>query len=269
VKDVCEATKSVTVTVDAAINATYPEDQTICIGEQATLVATGGTKYTWSGSNGYNKENTTGKITVNPKDVGDIIYSVKIEKGKCSATGKSTVSVKALPKINSIIVTTNEEHKRDIALNIESEVDYEVSLDDETYGVPDIILQNVPIGWNLLYVKDEYSCKNSEEFYVEPIDIFPDKFFTPNGDGVNDKWEVLNLDLYSSYIVEIFDRHGKRLFIQRVGSFNTGEADVNGDEFKGWEGIYNGHQMPSDDYWYLITVEEIRKQYTGHFTLKR
>ena len=68
----------------------------------------------------------------------------------------------------------------------------------------------------------------------------------------------------------IFDRYGKRLFVQRVGSFSsTGKSDVTGDEFKGWDGIYNGHPMPSDDYWYLITVEEIRKQYTGHFTLKR
>jgi gliding motility-associated-like protein len=76
--------------------------------------------------------------------------------------------------------------------------------------------------------------------------------------------------MYPAYIVEIFDRHGKRLFIQKVGSFNTGGANtVEGNEFEGWNGKYNGHDMPSDDYWYLITVEEIRKQYTGHFTLKR
>jgi valyl-tRNA synthetase len=78
------------------------------------------------------------------------------------------------------------------------------------------------------------------------------------------------LESYDSYIVEIFDRHGKLLFIQRVGSFNTGGTNtVDGDEFEGWDGEYNGHPMPSDDYWYLITLEDIRKQYTGHFTLKR
>jgi gliding motility-associated-like protein len=49
--------------------------------------------------------------------------------------------------------------------------------------------------------------------------------------------------------------------------------DIDGESedgpFLGWNGEYNGHLLPSDDYWYLITLEDVRKQYTGHFTLKR
>lgn len=127
----------------------------------------------------------------------------------------------------------------------------------------------MPIGWNLLYVKDHFNCEGEKEFFVEPVPIIPDKYFTPNGDGIHDLWTVKNLDAYSSYILEIFDRFGKRLYIKRTGTFNGEEVTNSGSEPFGWDGYYNGHQMPSDDYWYLITVEEIRKQYTGHFTLKR
>ena len=115
---------------------------------------------------------------------------------------------------------------------------------------------------------DSYDCKSQKEFYVEPVPIYPDRFFTPNDDGKNEEWTVENLDAYASYIIEIFDRHGKRLYMKKVGSFN-GDEVTSGSEPFGWNGEYNGHLLPSDDYWYLITLEDIRKQYTGHFTLKR
>ena len=149
-------------------------------------------------------------------------------------------------------------------------IDLIVDKDNVNFDGPEEIINKVSIGWNLLYLKDGYGCKDTLAFKIDPIEIIPDKYFTPNGDNNHEEWTVKNLNTYDSYIVEIFDRYGKRLFVQRVGSFSsTGKSDVTGDEFKGWDGIYNGHPMPSDDYWYLITVEEIRKQYTGHFTLKR
>jgi len=37
----------------------------------------------------------------------------------------------------------------------------------------------------------------------------------------------------------------------------------------GWNGEYNGKKMQSTDYWYVIDIEEIDMQYTGHFTLIR
>lgn len=266
----CTAKDSVKITVDGSIDAKFPRDTTICLGASTTLTAGGGTKYTWSSDKGYYKVETSGYITIKPDEATDYTYSVKIDKGTCSVNGKATVSVKSLPQINSIVVKTNDEDQREIVLDITSDTDYEVSIDGENYGIPSAILENVPIGWNLLYVKDENECESNKQFYVEPIDIKPEKYFTPNGDGKNEEWNVEKLNLYSSYIVEIFDRHGKRLFVQYVGSFNTGgQNTVEGDEFTGWNGEYNGHDMPSDDYWYLITVEEIRKQYTGHFTLKR
>ena len=41
------------------------------------------------------------------------------------------------------------------------------------------------------------------------------------------------------------------------------------EDANGWDGTYNGVSMPSTDYWYVIDIEEIDMQYTGHFTLVR
>ena len=117
-----------------------------------------------------------------------------------------------------------------------------------------------------IYISDANQCAGDTTFYLEPYPVIPDKFFSPNDDNVNDIWNVANLDCYPEYVLQIFDRFGRKVFECRKGGFSS---DGTGEEFSGWDGTYNGHQLPSADYWYLITVETIRKQYTGHFTLKR
>ncbi|MBR2261789.1 MAG: T9SS type B sorting domain-containing protein, partial [Paludibacteraceae bacterium] len=55
----------------------------------------------------------------------------------------------------------------------------------------------------------------------------------------------------------IYDRYGK-LIVQYLG-----------DNSEGWDGTYEGQPLPSTDYWYMVDIEEIEKQYSGHFTLMR
>ena len=87
--------------------------------------------------------------------------------------------------------------------------------------------------------------------------IIPMAFFSPNDDNNNDLWLIAGFDMYPDAYVQIFDRFHRLL------------ATFKGDEFKGWDGNYNGHQMPMDDYWYVITVPDRNQQISGHFTLKR
>ena len=86
------------------------------------------------------------------------------------------------------------------------------------------------------------------------------RFFTPNFDGYNDTWNVINDEEVSITKVFIFDRYGKLL-----KQLNPASG--------GWDGTYNSRLMPSDDYWFLLEYwdpnsGEIR-EFKGHFTLKR
>ena len=87
--------------------------------------------------------------------------------------------------------------------------------------------------------------------------ITPMAFFSPNGDNLNELWHVEGLDSYELGYVCIYDRHHRLL------------ATIKGSEYKGWDGNYNGHPMPMDDYWYVITIPENNQQISGHFCLKR
>ena len=83
------------------------------------------------------------------------------------------------------------------------------------------------------------------------------KFFTPNGDGFNDQWNLDTID-NCSYIVQIFDRYGKLLTTLTPN-----------DPY--WDGTYNGKLMPSSDYWYSVQYfeESASKIFQSHFSLKR
>ena len=71
---------------------------------------------------------------------------------------------------------------------------------------------------------------------------------------INSIWQ----DEFAGSLVYIFDRFGKLL---KALPYNS----------EGWDGNYNGHPMPSDDYWFLVNVKYDGEQFEvrGHFTLKR
>lgn len=129
------------------------------------------------------------------------------------------------------------------------------ALDDLEAFQNDPIFRDVPSGIHQVYVKDINGCG-----LVGPIEIYVlgiPKFFTPNGDGVNDFWNLKgsNDNFNKKAEILIFDRHGKFIH-QQFGND------------KGWDGNYNGRQLPSDDYWYVITLED-QRVFRGHFSLNR
>lgn len=92
-----------------------------------------------------------------------------------------------------------------------------------------------------------------EEDSLSLLDIPP--FFTPNSDGVNETWFITsNSKVVENYVIHIFDRYGKLLEMMNINN--------------SWDGRYQGHDMPSSDYWYKVTLNNLILT-SGHFTLKR
>ena len=63
--------------------------------------------------------------------------------------------------------------------------------------------------------------------------------FTPNGDGLNDEYEIIHDCDISFYHLQIFSRWGEQIF----ESFDPGEK---------WDGTYNGSEVPIGTYNYLL-----------------
>ncbi|MDX1315017.1 MAG: T9SS type B sorting domain-containing protein, partial [Eudoraea sp.] len=137
--------------------------------------------------------------------------------------------------------------------------DYEYSLDDEIGPYQDEpFFGDVNAGAHVIYVRDKKGCGiASLEVFVLG---FP-KFFTPNGDGINDTWNLQgwNDTFTSASYIQIFDRYGT--FLQQVSP-----ADL------GWEGTFKGRRLPASDYWFLarlVDQEGAERILKGHFSLLR
>lgn len=80
--------------------------------------------------------------------------------------------------------------------------------------------------------------------------------FTPNGDGINDTWEIKNLNLYTGCTVEILNRYGQKVY------YTTGYP-------KPWNGTMNGQALPVGVYYYIIRLKPGAKPLTGPLTIIR
>ena len=107
-----------------------------------------------------------------------------------------------------------------------------------------------------LYMTNANGCTNSDQVVIEVLpQLYPTKVITPNGDGINDFWEIGGANSYENIKVMIFDRWGQKLFTSI------------GYETK-WDGTNHGRRLPSGTYYYAINVnEEGANTYSGFITL--
>ncbi|PWI30375.1 hypothetical protein DI383_07960 [Flavobacteriaceae bacterium LYZ1037] len=169
----------------------------------------------------------------------------------CSTSRTITVLPSNIATIEDIIVSETSSNNS-ITIIVSGEGDYEYALDNGFYQNSNTF-SNVPPGYHTVYIQDKNGCG------VIPVEVsvlgFP-KFFTPNGDGYNDTWNPIglnNLEIFAR--TKIFDRYGK--LIKELNALGSG-----------WDGTFNGYLLPSDDYWFIITLAD-GKEYRGHFSLKR
>ncbi|WP_374948969.1 cadherin-like beta sandwich domain-containing protein [Mucilaginibacter sp.] len=73
----------------------------------------------------------------------------------------------------------------------------------------------------------------------EHLKIFVPNTFTPNGDGINDTWNIGDVDAYPNTTIEVFNRQGQKVF----NSLGYGVP---------WDGTYKGLLLPPGSYYYLI-----------------
>ncbi|PHS07836.1 MAG: hypothetical protein COA88_08035 [Kordia sp.] len=134
---------------------------------------------------------------------------------------------------------------------------YLFSLDDGEFQVSGFF-DNVNVGLHTIIITDSNSCFKK---VIELVIIDYPKFFTPNGDGINDYWNISHIEELVFANITIFDRYGKELI----------QFDQNS---KGWDGLYKGTPLPSNDYWFKLLYSEkkpkgVQREFIAHFSIKR
>ena len=160
------------------------------------------------------------------------------------------------PNVTVDIISEDFSENNIIVISPDNNGNYEYNLDGNQWQ-QDNTFTNVSGGIHEIEVRDIRGC-GITTYNIYIID-YP-RFFTPNGDGYNDYWNIEALSIQPESKIYIFDRYGKLIKQIRPSGL-------------GWDGIYNGQIMPTNDYWFYLEYNDLvtgePKQFRSHFTLKR
>ena len=245
----CYKTSSFEIVVKPYPKLNMKLNYALCEGSPITITADAGmTSYLWSTGE------TTSSIVVS--QIGTYTLEVQKQHGTeitCSALYTIQVDNTTAPVISDVVISdwTANDNSFSVVLQNGNPAHYLYSLDNITFQADNTFYGLAP-GSYQVFVKNIFGCGDAKE--IVHLLNYP-HFFTPNGDGYNELWQVNFAKAEPNIKIFIFDRYGK--FIKQLTSKDYG-----------WDGTLNGKRLPSTDYWFLVQREN-GKEYRGHFSLKR
>lgn len=107
-----------------------------------------------------------------------------------------------------------------------------------------------------LTVTDANGCQATQDIQVadECPNIQITNAFTPNGDGINDTWNIIGLEYDQTAMVRVFTRYGQQVFQSK--GYGTP-----------WNGEYQGKKLPMGAYYYIINTKNGGQTYSGEVTI--
>jgi len=255
----CMGVEVIQLFVNPAPNIELADSYYLCTdGAPLTIDApTGFDNYKWFKMDGNQPQEIGNNKQLRIDETGSYRLEVETlyENGGQTSSCSTNADFKVTPSNRAIFQEINVEDlssNNNIKIEISGDGIYEYSLDGENYQ-NESQFYDVEAGFYTAYVRDKNGCGISEK-EISVIG-FP-KFFTPNGDGTNDNWQIIGANTDSENLsISIFDRYGNLL--KQLTSNDPG-----------WDGSINGELLPSSDYWFKISMNN-GKEFKGHFTLKR
>jgi gliding motility-associated-like protein len=257
-----------------------PADYNGCVGTPVTFNATvtngGNTKYQWI-LNGQNVGTGAPQFTSSELKTGDQVSCNVTTNRPCliDHAQSNVVTAIVLPQITNAVSITCDAVNNFIVENqlvtftaqptYSGTVDYQWQVNGKAVGTNSPVFKD-----NSLTMGDIVTCTttttgacvlpasaNSNSITIlmhVPLSI--PNAFTPNGDGINDTWNIKALLIYPTCSVRIFDRYGGQVY-QSVGYS------------RGWDGTTNNRQLPTGVYYYLINLNDGTPPYSGYVTIIR
>jgi gliding motility-associated-like protein len=244
--DLCHGTTSFQLFIGTAPQPQITTTGAVCEGESLVLTADAGySSYYWSTGE------TTRTIFVNEPG----IYSVVVERAygtaACSGYAETEITESSAPEIVKLEILDWNGEQNKVIVHVDGKGEYLYSADGINYQESNE-LTGLDNGVYQIYVKDAKGCGTVVQ---DALLLNYPRFFTPNGDGVNDTWRIKYSHNEPNMDIKIYDRLGKI-----VASF--------GANHHGWDGSFNGLKLPSTDYWFVVTREDGREM-RGHFAMIR
>ncbi len=257
----CRQTDSTVVDIiPGPVAAIGFDSKTICQGDSVSLSSSGGTSYLWSPSAGLSSTMIADPVA---KPADTTLYTVVVQnETTCKDSATITINVIAKPKADAG-PDVNILEGQSIQINASADGSAnsfrwspDSYISDVRYLQPIVNPKN-DITY-ILMVSSDNGCgisNDSVRIHVFKTVIIPNAF-SPNGDGINDTWNIKALNSYNDYELSVFNRYGRIVFTTKNYS-------------KPWDGSFNGRALPVGTYYYLIDFKQGLPKLKGFVVILR
>jgi gliding motility-associated-like protein len=231
----------------------------ICAGDSIQLIAAGGNSYQWIPSTGLSNINIADPMSSPFKTV---TYNVIVSNQfNCKDTASINIIVNPRPRANAgpdKLIFKGQSVELSGSVNGPGNYIWSPSTNiNDVHSLHPIVhpLSNQAY---VLTLNSNVGCGSSSDTTLVKVfnGIFIPNAFSPNGDGVNDTWEIAGLGACPSFEVSVYSRWGELVFYTK-------------DKVKGWNGTFKGNLLPNGVYPYTVKACFTKEVMTGFVVLLR
>ena len=243
----CVPSTTMTITVLAQTIPNFTQVAPVCVGDFISPLPQ-------TSNNGI-----TGTWTPSLNNLETTTYIFTSDAGQCADSTTMTIVVNTISALTINATNASEDFDSNQVISVSAtggSEDYEYQLDGGVWQSNSTFEYVTGCEEHTVAVRDALGCSTIPEKTVMIME-YP-KFFTPNGDGYNDTWNIKCLKNNSLAEIFIFDRFGKLLLEFRPSQDN-------------WDGTFNGQLLAGGDYWFLVSYlnsSGIKTQFRSHFSLR-
>ena len=249
----CVKKDSVNIAVAHPFKMTTGRGDTLCIGESATLMASGAVSYQWSPAAGLNA--TTGFV-VKAKPAASTNYMVvgSDSAGCFKDTAYLPVKVYPIPTVNAGADITMNVGQAKLIMPIISPDVTNVQWTPSS-GIVNPVYPGIEVkpSNNTDYqvtVSNPGGCTATDNIRVQVLcnnaNVFIPNTFSPNGNGTNEVFYPRGTGLFTIRSVRIYNRWGELVFEKQNFKAN--------DAASGWNGTFRGRKLNPDVFVYVFEI---------------
>ena len=266
----CTSKDSVLVKVQRRLPLQVNPGDTICVGESVRLFASGSQRYSWQPSTGLNDPNSASP-QVSP--LSSTLYTVTAsDSANCFVdTASIFIKVFPIPTVEAGPDQTIEVGSTGVQLHATGSTDVVLWKWSPSPGLscidcPDPNAAPKQTTQYTVEVKNEGECAAKDNLTIYVIcnqgNLFIPNTFSPNGDGMNDRFYPRGKGVFMIKSLRVFNRWGEMVF-ERL-NFNPNDASA------GWDGKYKGKVLSPDVFVYeceIVCENNQLLSYKGDVTL--
>jgi gliding motility-associated-like protein len=260
----CFQTTSMNVSSEVLVFAYAGEDTTICHGESIQLNGQGGYTATWDPSPFLSETDVADPVTLGITENTTFVLTITEDVSLYGCYNKDSISVSLFPQTDLSVTEDTF-----VILGTSVQLDavggpfmayrWEPATGLNSNTIPNPIATPPESIRYYVYATSENGCVVVDSVNIEVIeDLKVYNAFSPNGDGINEYFEIEHSERFPEMLVEIYSRWGSLLY-----------SSVGYDSGKNWDGNYRGKEAPVGTYYYVIIPYSGAKPITGNVTIIR